>query len=275
MVEIQKMADSSHSETNGSEHFLYESCDSNDVSGAYDSSDTCSASDLLKRKKINSGGDINELMAKRKRNTDLNLFTDESDCCPEYESSDNDSNCGRLSTSRQISCRRSVRRRRSIVIEQRPSVDCQFFHSHRNSSTSKRHAEKRCIFPPSASASSSQNFASSGRSNPISHQHNNAQHSDQVQNARRDLWPPIHTSLDGYPKDEIPESTAAPLLVSARFHQDLPLEWWERSEECRVAKSLHMERVDSLCCSREHLVMLTTLWNADIKLEENMFPCEW
>jgi hypothetical protein len=53
---------------------------------------------------------------------------------------------------------------------------------------------------------------------------------------------------------------------------DLPLEWWERSEGCRDAKSLHMDRVDNVCYSREELVLLTTLWRDEVVLEPNMFP---
>jgi hypothetical protein len=53
---------------------------------------------------------------------------------------------------------------------------------------------------------------------------------------------------------------------------DLPLEWWERSEGCKEAKSLHMDRVDNVCYSREELVLLTTLWRDEVVLEPNMFP---
>lgn len=55
---------------------------------------------------------------------------------------------------------------------------------------------------------------------------------------------------------------------------DLPLEWWDRDEDCKDAKSLHMDRVDDVCYSREDLVLLTTLWDNDIILEPNMFPCK-
>jgi len=53
---------------------------------------------------------------------------------------------------------------------------------------------------------------------------------------------------------------------------ELPLAWWERSEECKHAKMLHTERIDSMIGSREDVVHLTTLSEADIVLEPNMFP---
>lgn len=62
---------------------------------------------------------------------------------------------------------------------------------------------------------------------------------------------------------------------TARRHEDLPLEFWERSEECRAAKSAHMDRLDDLIDSRERLVLLTTLWKDDIVMETNMFPCKY
>ncbi len=58
------------------------------------------------------------------------------------------------------------------------------------------------------------------------------------------------------------------------WFSDLPLEWWEREEACKDAKAAHMKRVDGVCHSREDLVLLTTLWDSDIVLEPNMFPCE-
>jgi len=61
------------------------------------------------------------------------------------------------------------------------------------------------------------------------------------------------------------------VVVGRRF-VDLPLEFWERSDECKLAKLAHMDRVDSLCDSRERLVRLTTLAHADTVLEPNMFP---
>lgn len=55
---------------------------------------------------------------------------------------------------------------------------------------------------------------------------------------------------------------------------ELPLEWWERSPDCKMAKSLHTERIDSMFGSREDLVLLTTLYDEDVVLEPNMFPCK-
>lgn len=55
---------------------------------------------------------------------------------------------------------------------------------------------------------------------------------------------------------------------------DLPLEWWERGEGCKEAKSKHVEKIDELCESREDLVLLTTLWRKQTVLEPNMFPCK-
>lgn len=57
-------------------------------------------------------------------------------------------------------------------------------------------------------------------------------------------------------------------------YSDLPLEWWERGEECKEAKSKHVEKIDELCESREQLVLLTTLWKKQTVLEPNMFPCK-
>jgi hypothetical protein len=54
----------------------------------------------------------------------------------------------------------------------------------------------------------------------------------------------------------------------------LPIEFWDRSEECREAKSEHLSRIDKFCSSREYLVLNTTLWKNDIVLEPNMFPCK-
>lgn len=55
---------------------------------------------------------------------------------------------------------------------------------------------------------------------------------------------------------------------------DLPLEWWERGEACKEAKTDHVEKIDYLCKSREFLVLNTTLWTEDTMLELNMFPCK-
>ena len=43
----------------------------------------------------------------------------------------------------------------------------------------------------------------------------------------------------------------------------------------QLAKSEHMDRLDSFCSSRERLVMLTSLWRDDVVLEPNMFPCKF
>jgi hypothetical protein len=61
---------------------------------------------------------------------------------------------------------------------------------------------------------------------------------------------------------------------NTRRLEDLPLEWWERAVDCKEAKSLHTERVDRFCESRERLVLLTTLCREDIVMELNMFPCK-
>jgi len=57
-----------------------------------------------------------------------------------------------------------------------------------------------------------------------------------------------------------------------RFHTDLPLEWWDRAEDCKEAKARHTARIDHICESREQLVLKTTLWKEDTVLEPNMFP---
>lgn len=54
---------------------------------------------------------------------------------------------------------------------------------------------------------------------------------------------------------------------------DLPLEWWEREEDCKIAKEVHTEKLDRFWPSREDLVMQTTLADEDTVLEPNMFPC--
>lgn len=56
------------------------------------------------------------------------------------------------------------------------------------------------------------------------------------------------------------------------MHSDLPLEWWERTEDCKEAKARHTARIDHICDSREDLVLKTTLWKEDTVLEPNMFP---
>lgn len=52
----------------------------------------------------------------------------------------------------------------------------------------------------------------------------------------------------------------------------LPLEWWERDDDCLQAKRDHMDRLDHYGISRERLVYLTTLHDDDVVLEKNMFP---
>ncbi len=73
---------------------------------------------------------------------------------------------------------------------------------------------------------------------------------------------------------EHPSSSAPMLTPPPDYYSDLPLEWWEREEDCKTAKMQHMERVDNVCRSREDLVLLTTLWRDDITMEPNMFPCK-
>jgi len=53
---------------------------------------------------------------------------------------------------------------------------------------------------------------------------------------------------------------------------DLPLEWWDRTEDCKDAKLKHTDRIDNICRSREDLVLQTTLWDRRTALEPNMFP---
>ena len=57
-----------------------------------------------------------------------------------------------------------------------------------------------------------------------------------------------------------------------RRYTSLPLEWWERSDDCLQAKRDHMDRLDHYGISRERLVYMTTLYDDDIVLEKNMFP---
>lgn len=57
-------------------------------------------------------------------------------------------------------------------------------------------------------------------------------------------------------------------------YSELPLEWWERSDECKDAKSFHLKKIDRLCGDRESLVIQTTLWKEDIALEKNLFSCK-
>lgn len=59
------------------------------------------------------------------------------------------------------------------------------------------------------------------------------------------------------------------------YYSILPLEWWERSEDCKEAKSKHVSKIDRLCKNREFLVLNTTLYKQNIVLEPNMFPCKF
>lgn len=53
----------------------------------------------------------------------------------------------------------------------------------------------------------------------------------------------------------------------------LPLEWWEREEDCQIAKKRHTERIDDMCGNdREGLILKTTLYSKNTVLEPNMFP---
>jgi len=85
----------------------------------------------------------------------------------------------------------------------------------------------------------------------------------------------ITSSLDRNGIEECPRQFRGECIPSSdsdREYETLPLEYWERSKECKEAKWDHMERLDNLCESRERLVLLTTLWDADTVLETNMFP---
>eukprot|EP01033_Poteriospumella_lacustris_P001182 gene1182-859_t len=48
--------------------------------------------------------------------------------------------------------------------------------------------------------------------------------------------------------------------------------WWEREEDCKLAKEAHTDKIDYLWPSREDLVLETTLAEDDTVLEPNMFP---
>lgn len=84
----------------------------------------------------------------------------------------------------------------------------------------------------------------------------------------------VSTLLRSHPSndDRILKSTTV-ITRNSQF-QDLPLEWWERSTDCRLAKSEHQDKIDKMFGSREDLVLLTTLRNEDTVLEPNMFPCK-
>jgi len=56
-------------------------------------------------------------------------------------------------------------------------------------------------------------------------------------------------------------------------HEALPLEFWERSPECKEAKNLHIQKIDEIYDGdREGLIMSTTLKGKDTVMEQNMFP---
>jgi|LauGreSBDMM110SN_4_FD.fasta_scaffold175664_1 hypothetical protein len=63
-------------------------------------------------------------------------------------------------------------------------------------------------------------------------------------------------------------------INSSRKHEFLPLEWWERSEDCKESKYEHSNIIDDYDISRERLIYLTVLDETDIALETNMFPYE-
>jgi len=88
------------------------------------------------------------------------------------------------------------------------------------------------------------------------------------------------------PSHSCPSRSRSPSVASTDFHphksikqyhrdpwyEDLPLEWWERDDDCKDAKSYHLSKIDDLFGDREQLVLQTTLWNQEIVLETNMFP---
>jgi len=59
------------------------------------------------------------------------------------------------------------------------------------------------------------------------------------------------------------------------IYEPLPLEYWDRSDDCREAKVKHMDRIDEMFQKdRESVILHTTLWKEDTVLERNMFPYE-
>lgn len=52
----------------------------------------------------------------------------------------------------------------------------------------------------------------------------------------------------------------------------LPLQYWERTQECLEAKWRHTELIDETYTSREDRILQTTLRDLDIVLEPNPFP---
>jgi len=79
------------------------------------------------------------------------------------------------------------------------------------------------------------------------------------------------SSVADYDEKSVGSRSCDSIFCDSHF-EDLPLEFWNRSDECKDAKSDHMDRIDSLGVSRELLVLYTTLADKDIALEENMFP---
>lgn len=81
-------------------------------------------------------------------------------------------------------------------------------------------------------------------------------------------------SLSSFPSSSLYVNTEKIVARDPKFSY-LPIEWWDRSEDCREAKTAHVAKIDSLCSSRESLVLNTTLWKEDPALEQNMFPCKF
>ncbi len=108
------------------------------------------------------------------------------------------------------------------------------------------------------------NFSSSTVPSSSSLKHNNRQHDLHLQKHK-----PKHTSDTKHSIRSI--NNGSPRNPKYSF---LPLEWWDRADDCKDAKSYHVAKVDSLCDSREQLVLDTTLWKNNIALEPNMFPCK-
>lgn len=55
-------------------------------------------------------------------------------------------------------------------------------------------------------------------------------------------------------------------------YEYIPIEYWDRSDECKEAKLTHMDRLDLFCEDRVYTILSTILWDRDINLEPNMFP---
>lgn len=52
----------------------------------------------------------------------------------------------------------------------------------------------------------------------------------------------------------------------------LRLSYWKRNAETQQAKDDHVDYLETLPFSREELILKTTLRDADIAIEKNMFP---